>query len=133
LNSVEVSDKDDSWNFIINSDTNIKLDDYIYFNNKLKETFIRIKNVSFSLVVTKIDYNLINEYYQYILDLCKEKLIIANIFKDSLKIDDANVFLETENSAEENQIKTIIDDIRKECGWMYETKHSDGTIGKINL
>lgn len=37
------------------------------------------------------------------------------------------------NKAKFNQeAKTIIDDIRKECGWMYETKHSDGTIGKIN-
>lgn len=28
--------------------------------------------------------------------------------------------------------KKILDDVEKECGWMYETTHSDNTIGKIN-
>lgn len=32
----------------------------------------------------------------------------------------------------EFEAKKILDEVEKECGWMYETKHTDGSIGKIN-
>jgi len=32
----------------------------------------------------------------------------------------------------EREAKRILKEVEKECGWMYETKHSDGRIGKIN-
>ena len=32
----------------------------------------------------------------------------------------------------EKEAKRILKEIEKECGWMYETKHSDGRKGKIN-
>ena len=112
LDSVVVDNKNDSWNFLIKNDTNLKLDDYIYFDNSLKEAFNNIKNVSFKLLPDIKDFNLINDYYVYALDLCKDKLLVANIFKDSLKIDNNNIYIETENTAEENQIKTIIEDIK---------------------
>ena len=30
------------------------------------------------------------------------------------------------------EAKRILKEVDKECGWMYETKHSDGRIGKVN-
>lgn len=30
------------------------------------------------------------------------------------------------------EAKKILAEVEKECGWMYETRHTDGTIGKIN-
>ncbi|MBR2506169.1 MAG: DNA methylase [Bacilli bacterium] len=30
------------------------------------------------------------------------------------------------------EAKKILAEVEKECGWMYETKHTDGSIGKIN-
>lgn len=35
-------------------------------------------------------------------------------------------------SAFEKESKRILNEVEKECSWMYETKHSDGRIGKIN-
>lgn len=32
----------------------------------------------------------------------------------------------------ETEAKQIIAEVEKECGWMYVTKHKDGTIGRIN-
>ena len=32
----------------------------------------------------------------------------------------------------ELEAKKILSEIEKECGWMYETRHTDGSIGKIN-
>ena len=32
----------------------------------------------------------------------------------------------------EREAKRILKEVEEECGWMYETKHSDGQIGKIN-
>lgn len=32
----------------------------------------------------------------------------------------------------ELEAKKILAEVEKECGWMYETKHTDGSIGKIN-
>jgi len=32
----------------------------------------------------------------------------------------------------EREAKRILSEIEEECGWMYETKHEDGRIGKIN-
>lgn len=32
----------------------------------------------------------------------------------------------------EIEAKKILAEVEKECGWMYETKHTDGSIGKIN-
>jgi DNA modification methylase len=33
----------------------------------------------------------------------------------------------------ENEAKRILKEIEDECGWMYETKHSDGRIGRIDF
>lgn len=33
----------------------------------------------------------------------------------------------------EKEAKRILAEVEKECGWMYETKHTDGRIGKINF
>ena len=35
-------------------------------------------------------------------------------------------------TAFEKEAKRILKEVEKECGWMYETKHSDGRTGKIN-
>ena len=35
-------------------------------------------------------------------------------------------------AAFEKEAKRILKEVEKECGWMYETKHSDGRTGKIN-
>ena len=35
-------------------------------------------------------------------------------------------------SAFQREAKQILAEVEKECSWMYETKHSDGRIGKIN-
>lgn len=32
----------------------------------------------------------------------------------------------------EKEAKRILAEVEKECGWMYETKHTDGQVGKIN-
>lgn len=32
----------------------------------------------------------------------------------------------------EIEAKKILTEVEKECGWMYETRHTDGSIGKIN-
>lgn len=32
----------------------------------------------------------------------------------------------------EKEAKRILEEVEQECGWMYETQHSDGNIGKIN-
>ena len=33
----------------------------------------------------------------------------------------------------EKEAKRILKEVGKECGWMYETQHNDGTIGNINF
>jgi DNA modification methylase/rubredoxin len=35
-------------------------------------------------------------------------------------------------AAFEREAKRLLKEVEKECGWMYETKHSDGRTGKIN-
>jgi len=35
-------------------------------------------------------------------------------------------------AAFEKEAKRILKEVEEECGWMYETKHSDGRIGRIN-
>ena len=35
-------------------------------------------------------------------------------------------------SSFEREAYRILNEVEKECGWMYETKHSDGRIGRIN-
>ncbi|HIP73833.1 MAG TPA: DNA methylase [Anaerolineae bacterium] len=35
-------------------------------------------------------------------------------------------------AAFEKEAKRILAEVEKECGWMYETRHTDGRIGKIN-
>ncbi|MEI2614065.1 MAG: DNA methyltransferase [Methylotenera sp.] len=32
----------------------------------------------------------------------------------------------------EDEVKHILAEVEAECGWMYETKHTDGRVGKIN-
>ncbi|GBD96921.1 MAG TPA: DNA methylase [Nitrospirae bacterium] len=35
-------------------------------------------------------------------------------------------------AAFEQEAKRILEEVEEECGWMYETKHTDGRIGRIN-
>ncbi|WP_419614541.1 DNA methyltransferase [Thiolapillus sp.] len=35
-------------------------------------------------------------------------------------------------AAFEKEAKRILEEVEEECGWMYETKHSDSRIGKVN-
>jgi rubredoxin len=35
-------------------------------------------------------------------------------------------------AAFEREAKRILAEVEQECGWMYETRHSDGSIGRIN-
>ena len=38
----------------------------------------------------------------------------------------------TDAEAFERNARRILDEVEKECGWMYETKHSDRRVGRIN-
>lgn len=37
-----------------------------------------------------------------------------------------------DTDAFQHEARRILDEVQKECGWMYETRHSDGHIGTIN-
>ena len=55
-------------------------------------------------------------------DLCPSATFIAYNFNTPLNQNDFEL-----------QVKRILDDVQKECGWMYETLHSDSkTRGRIN-
>jgi len=32
----------------------------------------------------------------------------------------------------QREARRILDEVQKECGWMYETRHTDGSVGTIN-
>lgn len=44
----------------------------------------------------------------------------------------SNYNIPVDVAAFEHEAKRILADVERECGWMYETKHSDGRTGKIN-
>ena len=111
LKSVKVSEKENSWTFLIESPTILESEDYILLDTLSKEAFQNIHNIVLKICPVNIDNTKIKDYYQYTLDNCKTILTIANIFNESLLEKDGDYIIVVENKAEEQQALEIIDKI----------------------
>ena len=113
LKKIIVSPKKSSWNIIIETDNYLPLD-------IVKEMDLKVSNLDRTVKEYNIQYEIINKnnsylinYYPYLLEKLKSKLVILEIYKDSLKYDNNNLFFEVSNRVEETKLNDCIDEINK--------------------
>ena len=113
LKTVIVSEKENSWTFVIESEDILNENDYAIIDKLVKEAFENIHIVKIQIQPKNIDNKKVKDYYNYALNKCKNILTISNIFSDSLLEKDNEFFLVVEN-AEEKQANQIIDKLNSE-------------------
>ncbi len=114
LKTVIVSEKENSWTFVIESEDILNENDYAIIDKLAKEAFENIHIVKIQIQPKNIDNKKVKDYYNYALNKCKSILTISNIFSDSLLEKDNEFFLVVENNAEEKQANQIIDKLNSE-------------------
>ena len=114
LKTVIVSEKENSWTFVIESEDILNENDYAIIDKLVKEAFENIHIVKIQIQPKNIDNKKVKDYYNYALNKCKNILTISNIFSDSLLEKDNEFFLVVENNAEEKQANQIIDKLNSE-------------------
>lgn len=96
-----------NYNFYIKLLTNIPYDIYVDFNQKLKDKYNEFKEVKVILIVSKINKDLIKEYYEKFIEKYSKNSPFIEMFKD-LKIDyNENLKIFVNNKIEEMKLESI--------------------------
>lgn len=96
----------DSYCFYIESDNTIDIDVYDMFISCLRETFKNYKDVNVSFKCSNINYNLLIDYFKYLLNKYSKVSSMLGLFIDS-KIEYNNniIIIYVGNTVEENKLK----------------------------
>jgi len=113
LKEVIVMNKQNLWNFVIETPKVLLFDDYLFFDSKLKEAFQNIKNIELTIETEEDLLEEYNKYYSYVLDTMKEKWIMAPLFKENLIQMENSFQIEVTNIAEKRQVEEMLDEINQ--------------------
>ena len=99
--------------FKISLENTLPLDVYIEFNNLIKENFID-NDTCIDLTCNNINYDLLNDYYKYIVNKLGTKAIM---FLDNVIYFDNSIKIEVLNNVEKNKLEEVLDTIKKELAF----------------
>ena len=85
LDKVIIKDNIKLWEIIIKLDKNLPLSVYLELENKVKSTFNKIEVIKIKLIPISIDYNELEKYYNYLIDIIQEIMLdIIRLKKERL-------------------------------------------------
>ena len=84
LDKVKVNEKLGSWTFVLKANSILPLTDYVFLSEGCRKAFQDIKIVNICILPINKTNDYFNDYYSYALNNCKDILVFAPIFKDSL-------------------------------------------------
>jgi len=82
LEKVIIKDNVKLWEIIIKLDTNLPLDVYLELENKLRSTFSKIEIIRVRINASSTNYNELDKYFDYLIDIIAKNNVRYNTFKD---------------------------------------------------
>ena len=110
-----ISSKDKlNWNFIIETDELLPIEVLSFLDNNIKNGFFDLNSVTYTIIPKKIIKSKYNDYFKYVIDSLNLGKALSTILSLKTINSTTNGFvLSAENKAEENLIKSKLNDIIK--------------------
>ena len=105
LSKIQI-EKDNTWDFIINSNNLLSIDTYKKLLMHLKESFTEVNDVILKIELTKEDNNNISLYFEDIINSLANINSKYNVFKNrNINIKDSTLNIDIYNIVEKDDIK----------------------------
>ena len=107
--------------FYIKIDTNLDINIFDEFINKLKVSFNSVKNVGCVFKVDTVNYDLVNDYFKYIIKILSKESSMLDMFLDNkVELNDKELIIYVDNANEEKKLseyKLKIEEYFNRCGF----------------
>ena len=107
--------------FYINIDTNLDINIFDEFIDKLKVSFNSVKSVNCVFKVDKVNYDLVNDYFKYIIGILSKESSMLDMFLDNkIELNNKELIIYVDNSNEEKKLseyKLKIEEYFNRCGF----------------
>ena len=113
ITKIKVNSKNDSWCIFINKGNLLPINIYEELEEKKFSLDKNASNIEFVFNIENPDINIYLEYYDYLLKLLKEDLIVLDIYKNSLIIEDDKLVLVATNAVEKKKLNKVLEKINK--------------------
>ena len=113
ITKIKVNSKNDSWCIFINIKDLLPLNIYEELEEKKYDLDKNAESIEFVFNIENPDINIYKEYYDYLLKLLKEDLIVLDLYRESLIIEDDKLVLVATNAVEKRKLKNVLDKVNK--------------------
>ncbi|MBR5370386.1 MAG: PolC-type DNA polymerase III [Bacilli bacterium] len=113
ITKIKVNTKNDSWCIFINKENLLPINIYEELDEKKYSLDKNASNIEFVFNIENTDINTYLEYYDYLLKLLKEDLVVLDIYKNSLIIEDDKLVLVATNAVEKKKLNKVLEKINK--------------------
>ena len=113
ITNIKVNSKNDSWCIFINKKDLLPLNIYEELEEKKYDLDKNAESIEFVFNIENPDINIYKEYYDYLLKLLKEDLIVLDLYRESLIIEDDKLVLVATNAVEKRKLKNVLDKVNK--------------------
>ena len=113
ITKIKVSSKNDSWCIFINKKDLLPVSVYEELEEKKYDLDKNASSIEFVFNIENTDINIYKEYYDYLLRLLKEDLIVLDLYRESLIIEDNKLVLVATNAVEKRKLNKVIEKVNK--------------------
>ena len=113
ISKIKVNSKSDAWCIFINKKDLLPIEIYEELEDKKFCLDKNAESIEFVFNIENKDINIYKEYYSYLLKLLKEDLIVLDLYKDSLIIEDDKLLLIATNAVEKRKLNNVLEKINK--------------------
>ena len=113
LKKIVVSKKKSCWTIFLENDTYYSLDVVKELENNIAKLDPNTEKFDLFYDIKKKDDSYLIQYFPYLLETLRKKLVILEIYKNSLKLEDNKLILVAENGVEEAKLSSCLEEIQK--------------------
>ena len=138
ITKIKVNSKNDSWCIFINKENLLPINIYEELEEKKYDLDKNAESIEFVFNIDNPDINIYKEYYDYLLKLLKEDLIVLDLYKESLIIEDDKLTLVATNAVEKKKLNKVLEKVNrfyKKLGYDKDIevieKHDDRVLEEV--
>ena len=125
MTKIKVNSKNDAWCIFIEKDNLLPLEVYEELETKKYTLDNNAEKIEFVFNIKNVDNSLYLEYYQYFLKQLKKELVVLDIYKDSMQLENNFLVLISTNDVEQKKLEKVLEKINnlyKKIGYKYDIK-----------